>query len=95
MLGKLFAGPLMLIYWLVGLWGFVLTIQFLYAHVGLLLTFVGLLFFPFTFVAVPIWAGLAEGNWLIAIVSFSPILLVYAMGGIAAILSGIAAIFRK
>jgi hypothetical protein len=85
MLGRLLSGPLSILYIGVGLWGFFLVSQYLYAQVGAVGAFLGLFVFPATYSIVPIYAGIADGYWLPAIVCYSPIALMMLLGLVASI----------
>jgi hypothetical protein len=73
MLAKLFAGPLAFLYWIVGLWGFFLSIQVIYKGFGILGVFIGIIIGPISFFLAPLYAGFTEGYWLPALVSYAPI----------------------
>lgn len=79
LLGRMFAGPLMVAYIGIGLWGFFLVEQYLYHIGGWLLVIGGLFFFPFIYTLAPLYAGIADGYWLPALVCYSPIALMLVM----------------
>ena len=73
MFAKLFAGPLAFLYWIIGLWGFFLSVQVLHHHFGFLGVLVGVLIAPVSFIFAPLYAGFVDNYWLPAIVSYTPI----------------------
>jgi hypothetical protein len=75
MLAKMFAGPLAFVYWIVGLWGFFLSLQVLHGLWGILGVIAGLVIAPVSYFFAPLYAGFAEGYWLPAIVSYAPVVL--------------------
>lgn len=69
-----------------GIWGLIEVLRILVLITGFWGTFIGLMFFPLTMVAVPVWAGFAHSYWF-------PLILIYGGGMVFMILFGIGNIF--
>lgn len=70
--GRFLTGPLVIIYWGLGLWGLFLNAQYIYDGMGLIGIIVGLFIFPIVYVLTPLYAGFSDGYWLPAMVSYAP-----------------------
>lgn len=84
MLARMFAGPFAFLYWIVGAWGFFLSLKVLYSVAGIIGVIVGILVTPVSFVIAPLYAGFAEGYWLPAIVSYVPMAVMMIFSVLAA-----------
>lgn len=85
MLGKLFAGPIAILYLGLGLWGFILVTQYIHLHLGAIGVTVAFFVFPAAYALTPLWAGFADGYWLPAIVCYSPMALMMIVGALGAL----------
>ena len=84
MLGKILTAPLVILYFGVGLWGFFLTLNYLSDRIGWFFTFLSLLLSPFVYGLAPLYAGVVDGYWTPALVSYTPValyMLIAAVGG--------------
>lgn len=87
MFAKLFAGPLAFVYWIFGVWGFILSMQVLYDLGGIFTVVVGLVIAPVSYLLAPFYAGLANGYWLPAVVSFAPVVVIILLSTVVAVLN--------
>jgi hypothetical protein len=88
MLGKLFAGPIVILYIGLGAWGFFLVSQYIAAHFGFIGVVIAVFVLPVAYGLTPLWAGLADGYWLPALVCYSPMVLMMAIGMIGSAFEG-------
>jgi hypothetical protein len=58
-----------------GVWSLLLDLHVVYTVGGTWLTVVGLILFPVTMVAVPLYAGIRQGDWFPALVSIAGIVI--------------------
>lgn len=75
MLARLFVGPFVIVYWGLGLWGFILVVQYIHSQLGYLGVVLSVFILPIAYTLVPLWAGFADSYWLPAIVAYSPMAL--------------------
>lgn len=80
MFERMFAGPIAILYWGVGLWGFILVSQYIYQKLGWIGVIVGVLITPVAYLVAPLWAGFVDGYWTPALVCFAPIALAMILG---------------
>lgn len=73
MLGRLFAGPLLIAYWGIGIWGFILVSQYIYEAAGFIGVIVAFFIFPIAYTFTPLYAGFSDGYWLPAMVCYAPL----------------------
>lgn len=76
MFAKLLQGPAAIVYWVGGIWGFVLVVGYLWAKIGGFLTLLSLVVLPFVQYLAPWYAGLVDGYW-------TPLLVIYGSTGVA------------
>lgn len=88
MLGKIFAAPLMILYWAVGLWGFFLILNYLADKIGFIFAFLSLLIAPIVYVVVPLYAGLVDSYWTPALVSYAPVAVYMLVALVGSIFAG-------
>lgn len=77
-MAKLIAGPIIIIYYGIGFWGFILTIQYISNSFGGVAAALSVVLFPIAFSIAPLYAGLVDGYWTPALVSYSPVILYMA-----------------
>ena len=84
MLGRMFAGPLAIVYIGISLWGFILVSQYIYGEFGWLGVLVGVFILPIFYTLAPLYAGFSDGYWLPAMVCYAPFLLMIIVSVLAA-----------
>jgi hypothetical protein len=76
------------LYGLLGLVGFIMCCGIVAKAWGLLATFAAVFFCPVTFLAVPLYAGFAQGNWWPLIVNYGGTVVCALIYGVALLLGG-------
>ncbi len=69
-MGVVFKAPAFIVFIGGGLWGLALQWGYLTDHIGTFLTLVSMVFLPFVFTFLPLYAGLVDGHWLMLLVSW-------------------------
>lgn len=87
-MGAVFKVPAVVIFLVVALWGFFVSMGIVTDHLGFLGGLIAFIFFPVTLGVAPWYAAIAESNWF-------PLLLVYGGGITASILFAIGAAIDK
>ncbi|OFA32469.1 hypothetical protein BAE46_05500 [Glaciecola punicea] len=64
-----------LIYWVCGIWVFILCLKVIYAMWGMIGVVISFFLAPITFVVVPIYHGFTEGDWSIIVISYGGVLI--------------------
>ena len=83
-MGAIFKVPALIVYFIGGIWGLIVSLGIVIDHLGRLVGFLSLLVFPIPLYVAPLYAGFAESNWF-------PLMLVYGTTVVAAILYSIGA----
>lgn len=89
MLGRMFAGPLAIVYIGVSLWGFILVSQYVYGEFGWIGVIVGIFILPIFYTIAPLYAGFSDGYWLPALVCYAPFVLMIVFSIIAGAIESI------
>jgi len=76
-MGSFFKIPGMLIFWITGLWGFILCLGVVANQLGFIGTVFAFMLFPVTLLVAPWYEALANSNWFL-------VLLIYG-GGIVSV----------
>lgn len=71
-----------LVYWVRGIWGFILCLKVIYAMWGMIGIVISFFLAPITFVVVPIYHGFTEGDWSIIVISYGGIFVASILNGL-------------
>ena len=68
-MAALFKVPAIIIYVLGGLWGLIICLGIIHSKLGFIATLVAFFVLPATVYLAPLYAGFADGNWWLFVVS--------------------------
>lgn len=94
MFQKILAGPLMLLYVGVGLWGFFLVSQYVYYEFGWIGVVLGVIVFPAAYGLAPLYAGIVDGYWTPLFVCYAPFFLMFVLSVLGGLFTMVADKFR-